>query len=149
MKLSKTPVLKHAMFFVSVRKIRNNIKKKEFAEVLSLILFSAFLPTNPVQETTTPMVTTTVATTQASTDPCKPNKHNEYLAVPGDCRSFYVCSFGTTYKFRCAGNTVFFQRERICYDNDGSISCWYIICCVRLMMMYGERERERSFNIFL
>lgn len=84
-----------------------------------------FLPTSPLTPTTTPMTTTTSPspTTQDPTDPCKPSRHNEYLPVPGDCRSFYVCSFGTTYKFQCAGNTVFSWTRRICDNNDGSVAC--------------------------
>lgn len=82
--------------------------------LFSNLLFFRFIafPTEPV-----------TTTTSTPTDPCKPDKHNEYFAVPGDCNSFYVCSFGTTYKFRCAGTTVFYALKNACDINDGTIQC--------------------------
>jgi len=76
------------------------------------IFFTIFL--SAFQSTVTP---TTI------TDPCKPDRHNEYFSVPEDCHSFFVCSFGTTYKFRCAGTTVFYPTKNVCDINDGTIQC--------------------------
>lgn len=67
----------------------------------------------------------TTVTPTPITDPCKPDRHNEYFSVPEDCHSFFVCSFGTTYKFRCAGTTVFYPTKNVCDINDGTIQCWW------------------------
>ena len=71
--------------------------------------------------TTTPKLTT--ASPSNNTDPCKPYKDNVYFPVPGNCHSFYLCSFGTTYTFQCPGSTVFFPSKNICDNNEGRMTC--------------------------
>ncbi|KAJ8310529.1 hypothetical protein KUTeg_012394 [Tegillarca granosa] len=69
---------------------------------------------------------TTPTSPTDGTDPCKPNKHNQMLSVPYDCHSFYVCSFGVTYKFECPGDLVFYPNKSACDNNDVFIY-WYAV----------------------